>query len=213
MAERQMPTNPVPLYPSNSFANKASKPEQKQIKAVTTGKVQKQGIFKRLGRALLEDSIANAREAAMSDIIVPGIKSLIYDTLVEGLSVVLFGSFGAIDPGRSRNHNYTSYSRYYEKRNGRSGPIEEYKGSSRRVYDVDDIIVESRRDAIKVLEEAEWIIHKYGQLSVADYYDIVGITSPWTEHNYGWISLEGAGIRSVRDGFLIVMPAPKLLDD
>ena len=47
----------------------------------------------------------------------------------------------------------------------------------------------------------------------ADFYDIVGVTSEFTDNKYGWTSIRKAGIKPVREGFLIVLPRTRVLDD
>ena len=79
--------------------------------------------------------------------------------------------------------------------------------------DPDDIILDTRAEAHMVLDEMDAIIYKYGQASVADYYDVVGVTSEWTDNRYGWTSLKNASIKPVRDGFMLVMPRTHVLDD
>ena len=50
------------------------------------------------------------------------------------------------------------------------------------------------------------IIDMYGRVSVADLYDLVGITGNYTDNNYGWTNLASAEPIRVRDGYVIKLP-------
>lgn len=231
MAKREIPeTDPNALrekYPSNSQTKKVapkiepsenhenSETSIKKTRRVAKGKVRKQGLVKKFTRYIVEDTIESARERTLADIIVPGIKTLIFDALTDTLDLMLFGGSGEAPRSSRRRSNgrrdgQTSYSRFYDDK--------ERKGRSRGSYrdlpnDPDDIIMDTRREAQDVLEELDYTIHKYGQASIADFYDIVGVTSAFTDNHYGWTSIRDAGIRPVRDGFLIVLPRTRVLED
>ena len=215
--ETEDPLKLANAFPSNSYATRDSKKEEtrKDIRKVTNGKVRKQGLIRRIGRSIIEDSIETARDKAINDIAVPGFKSLIFDTLTEILEVMLFGRDGApvVNTRRyydnSRRSEQTSYSKFYDNRDRR-----DRKSRYSEVSMVpDDIIVDSRQEARAALNELDFIIHKYGQASIADFYDIVGVTSDWTDNRYGWLSLRDAKIKPVRDGFMILLPPTEVLSD
>lgn len=53
----------------------------------------------------------------------------------------------------------------------------------------------SRKEAEEVLEASVDILVKYGRLSVADIYDIVGVAPSFCDNNYGWKGAAGISIR------------------
>lgn len=222
MATRDIPSGDElrEKYPANSNAAKQervsynlpqktgddiSSSEEKQIKKVTKAKVRKQGLVKRLAMSIVEDSIESAKEKAYQEIIVPGFKSLIFDSATEILDVLLFGGSGE---GYKRSNNGRSHS----KKGDRVSYSGYYDDKSRRVergartYEPDDVIVDTRAEAKEVLDEVDRLIHQYGQASVADFYDTVGITASFTDYQYGWVSIRDASIKPIRDGFMILMP-------
>ena len=179
------------------------------------GKVRKQGLIKKFTRYMIEDTIESARERTIADIIIPGLKTLMFDAFTDTLDLVLFGGSGEVSRGSRKHSNRrregrTSYDRYYDEKDRRNRSRGSYHDLSN---DPDDIILDTRRDAQDVLEELDRTIYKYGQASIADFYDIVGVTSGFTDNKYGWTNIRNAGIRPVRDGFLIVLPRTQLLDD
>ena len=52
----------------------------------------------------------------------------------------------------------------------------------------------------------------YGQVTVADLYDLVGISGSFTDNNYGWTDMREASVRRVRDGYILSLPRPRQLD-
>mgnify|MGYP006874877087 FL=1 len=49
-------------------------------------------------------------------------------------------------------------------------------------------------------------------VSVADLYDLVGITGKVTDNNFGWTDLRNASVTRDRDGYLINLPRAIALD-
>ena len=74
---------------------------------------------------------------------------------------------------------------------------------NRSRHNFDDIILDSRGEAEEVLSHLVDLVDDYGMASVADLYDLVGITSNFTDNKYGWTNLSSASVSRVRDGYLI----------
>ena len=53
---------------------------------------------------------------------------------------------------------------------------------------------------------------RFGEVTVADLYDLVGISSDYTDRKYGWTDLATAKPIRVRGGYLLDLPRAKLLD-
>ena len=55
----------------------------------------------------------------------------------------------------------------------------------------------------------------YGTVAVADYYDMCGIGSEFTDNNYGWTveMLERAYLVPYNDGIKIILPDPERLTE
>lgn len=223
MAKREMPETDLSKlrdkYPGNSYSERdaqdSDNTETKKVRRVAQGKVRKQGLVKKFARYIIEDTVESARDRTLADIVVPGIKTLLFDTATEVLDVMLFGGSGRALRGSERRSNgrkegRRSYDRYYDEKDRREASRVSYRDLPK---DADDIILDTRRQAQDALEELDYIIHKYGQASIADYYDIVEVTSEFTDNKYGWTSLRGATIKPVRNGYLIDLPRTRLLDD
>jgi hypothetical protein len=81
----------------------------------------------------------------------------------------------------------------------------------RATHSFDEIILSSRPQADRVLDGLYEQLSRYDQVTVATLYELVGISAEFTDHRYGWTSLNGSNIRRVREGFLLDLPTPEPL--
>jgi hypothetical protein len=49
-------------------------------------------------------------------------------------------------------------------------------------------------------------------VSVADFYDLVGVDGTYTDNKYGWTNIRNAYVNRVRDGYVIKLPRAISLD-
>ena len=194
----------MPEYPDNSHSGReaASPPEKRVGKVVTgTAKTRKKSEAKKFARAFLPDDVTSVRSYILRDVVIPGVKNAIADVV----SIMLFGETGRIG-GRKNAGSKVSYNRYYDDRRddrrdyGRPRP----PGG----FDYDDIIFETRGDAELVLDQLESVINQYQIASIADLYDLAGITPPrgYTTNKYGWTDIRTAKVVPVRDGYILQLP-------
>ncbi len=224
MATREIPKSSS--YPGNSYKqrdqqqSKSVQQEKTDIpykpKQIAKARTRKKSLFKKFIGYLVEDQIENARERTLIEIIRPGLKNLIYDAATGMLDGILYGEDSRRTSGNNiraysggRRDDRVSYNKMYDDRDRRRSS-KYYKDAP---YEPDDIILDTRSQARDVLDELDYVIHKYGQASIATFYDIVGVTGDWTDNRYGWTDLRGASIKPVRDGFMIILPPTHVLDD
>ena len=72
-----------------------------------------------------------------------------------------------------------------------------------------DIVLASRSDAEAVLTQLRSLLNDYGVVTVSDLYDLVGVTSNFTDNKFGWTDLKTAVIKGVRTGYLLDLPIPQ----
>ena len=77
-----------------------------------------------------------------------------------------------------------------------------------RPYGADGSIVSTRKEGEAILDELEDILRKYGQVSVADFYDLVGVPSEYTDNKRGWKELRYTGLHKSRYGYTFSLPDP-----
>ena len=75
-------------------------------------------------------------------------------------------------------------------------------------YNWQNVIFEYRTDAEDVLSRMTDLIKYYGRVSVADLYDLMGITSANDDCHRGWYEIKSAYIQPVDKGYNISLPEP-----
>lgn len=198
-------------FPSNSHKKKLEKqPEKKVVKKVVKGgvKKRKKPLSKKLTETFIGEDIDNVSSYIINDVLIPAAKSTIFDMVQGGFEMLLFGERrGYSSRSRGNNKSYVSYNNYSNKRDDRRDIS--YRDRAR--HNFDDIILETRAEAQDVLGGLSDLIQDYDSASVADLYDLLGVTGNFTDNKYGWTDLRNASIRPVRGGYLVDLPRPILL--
>ena len=194
-------------YKPNSHRFKeeqSTKPEErKKLEKVVTGKVRtkKKSETSKLAEIFIAEDAANVKNYILMDVLVPAIKKAISDIVRDGIDMILYGeASGKRKPGTNSmyvSYNKCSYPREYDRREPQR---------TRGGYNPDDIVLETRGEAEEVLARMDELIDMYGQVSVADLYDLVGKTCEYTDNKYGWTNIRNAEPVRVRDGYLLKMP-------
>lgn len=218
MAGNQKPMVDREAYPSNSKRTKedmSEKVEKKpEVQKIVTGRVRKQkkGFFKRIGQTMFGDDTRSVGAYVLQDILIPAAKDLIVDTIRGGIEVAVYGE----RQSRNSRKGYTHYDKVSYRSGDRDRERErdrrEVSRSARARHDFDDIVLDSRGEAEDVRIHLLDLCDEYGQATVADFYDLVGVTSSFTDNKYGWTDLRSASVSRVKDGYLINLPRTELLD-
>lgn len=173
----------------------------KKINKVVSGGVKTKKKNKFITRFLKQD-LRTLTSSVVDDVLIPAGKKVIQ----EAIDAILYP--GGDGRSSSRRADKVSYGRYYE-RNRREEP----RRTQYNTYNYDELIFDTRADAEVVLSQLEeLVLSKYGVASVADLYDLAGVTGTFTDNNYGWMDLRSARIDRCRDGFTIVLPPAKPID-
>lgn len=192
------------------FPPNNKKTSEKKVEKITSGKVikQKKTLGKKFAETFLGDNIESVSSYIIYDIIIPAAKNMISDTVSNGIEMILFGQTRGSRTRRDRGKSYVSYSNYYKDRY----QDRQISQRNRARHNFDDIILESRGEAEEVLSHLVELTEYYGMASVADLYDLVGVTSNFTDNRYGWDNLSSARVVPVRGGYLLELPKPMVLD-
>ena len=188
-------------------SHKYHEEQEKKVNKVVTSPViaRKKSPGKKFKELFLADDSESVKSYVFYDIIIPAIKNTISDIIGTSVEMLLFGE--AKNTQKTKPVSYISYNSYYNKP---ARPV--MNNYNRRISDFRDIILSSRAEAEQVLSNLTDICMTYGSATIADLYDLVGITGNYTDNKYGWIELGGANIRRVREGYLIELPKAILLD-
>lgn len=205
-------------FPNNSNKMKAvssldQKPQDTPPKAkkVVTGAVQvkPKSEARKIADIFVADEVHNVTNRVIDEVLIPGIRDMIRTMITEAADM-MFGGGRKRNDGRPSYSTYGSYYRYGDANSKRDTP----PFRSRRDFDIGDIVLSTRADAEDVLQEMDDWVARYGTITVASLYDILGMDlSNYQANRYGWHSLRDADVQRVSGGYLLRLPRPELLRD
>lgn len=194
-------------YKPNSHKSKekaaaAAKTEKKVEKVVNgTVKTKKKSEMNKLKDLFISEDAANVKSYILMDVLVPAVKKAISDIVTDGVSMILFGTTG--NRSSRGNSSFISYDKFSRREDDRRYG----SARTRSGYNFDDIYLESRGEAEEVLSRMDELIDMYGVVSVADLYDLVGITGNYTDNKYGWTNIRNAEpVRAMGGGYMLKLP-------
>lgn len=186
-------------YKGNSNRSKEEQALPKRTEPVVGGAVhrrEKTGLSKVAG-IFLPGDVDSVKSYILSDVLVPTIKRAILDVICNGASMLMGEKpKNSAGPGAK-----VSYRQYY-----RDDQRDYAKPRTQQQHSYDDIIFENRGDAEAVLERMEELVDRFGTVSVADLFDLAGMSCQYTDNKYGWTNLNGVQVIRVRDGYQIDLP-------
>lgn len=194
-------------YKPNSHRSKEAPPvKEKKVEKVVQGavKTRKKNGLEKAKSVFISDDAANIKNYVVMDVLIPAMKKAISDIVTNGIEMILYGETGRTK--RSSPAGSVSYRNYYDRRDD---DRRTYKTPTRVGYSIDDIVLETRGDAEDVLSRMDELVDTYGIVSVADMYEMVGITGNYTDNKYGWTNIRNARPVRVRDGYLLDLPKPQ----
>lgn len=178
----------------------------KKITKVIDGsaKKAKKGESRKIIEAFLpSDGIEGIKDHILMDVVIPTIKQIITDTI----NTILYGTIGprGTGPINGVRTNRVSYDNYSSPKNNSSMP----KPTRSSVYDFEDIVLETRGQALSVITCMQEIVAQYNSVCVSDLYEMVGLTGNYIDTNYGWLDLENVEVIQLRQGgYMIKLPRP-----
>lgn len=186
-------------FPPNSHKYKEA--QEKKVTKVISGeaKIQKKPEARKFVDALVSEDAANVKDYIFMDVLIPYIKDALANIIKGSVDMILYGESGRNNTRQGRSDK-VSYRQYYDQ-GDRFIRGDNRRERVRERFSYDTISVPSRGEAERVLTCLSDLIDEYGQATVADLYDLVGITCENTDFNYGWMNLRNASIYRSRDGY------------
>ena len=203
-----------PVYTPNSHKYKEEQKNaavaEKRVQKVVKGPVKtKKNEIRKFADIFISEDIASVKSYIFMDVLVPAIKKAVYDIVTNGIDMFLYGGSGK-NRGNSSGTK-VSYRSYYDQKNN-SG----YRGSentqSRNGFEYDDIVFGNRGEAEAVKQQMQATIGRYGVVTVADLYDMVDLSAPYTSQKYGWMDVSSAEAVRTRDGYILKLPRAVPID-
>lgn len=192
-------------YKPNSHKSKEEQKEstsEKKVEKVISGtaKSKKKNEIQKFADVFISEDVNNVKSYILLDVLIPAIKKAVSDIVTNGIDMILYGESEKIK--KNSTSSKISYRSYYDNDRKYS-----YNSSAvKRGYSYDDIILDNRGEAEDVLARMDELVATYGIASVADLYDLVGITGNYTDNKYGWTDVRSATVVRTRDGYLIKLP-------
>lgn len=228
------PNSPVPINDFNNYPNASSslkkmseedkpkaKPKQEQIVETNHVSVKKQSAWKKAKHRIFEQEGAELKNYVVNDVLIPSIKETISNIVANGVDILLYGDARhtmsrrqGILGGSTRYGNYVSYNSISNSKpnNSIARPSVGNSTGIRSRLSLDDFIFQNRMEAMDILDRMSTLLTDYGVVTVADLYDMCGLKTPYTYNNYAWKDLSTAGVSLTRDGYLLNLPTPQVLD-
>lgn len=206
-------------FPSNSHKVTRPEPEpEKKIEKVIEGEVvrRKKPLGKRFKDMFVSGDAHSVGQYVMFEVLLPAMKDTIADITSQGVERMLFGearSTSRRTGARPGQNAYVQYNRFSSS--SRADSRRDREGPSRRAranHDFDEIILATRVEAEEVIDRLFDLVAKYDSASVADLYELVGVSGSYTDDKWGWVDIRGAGVTRVRNGYLLDLPRPEPLD-
>ena len=182
--------------PGNSkTTGRSTNTERPKTKKIITGggRVKEKGFFTKFVETFVGMPVEDVAHNLIQETVVPAIKNTVLDSLNNGFEMLLYGETSH----RSKNKSgYKAYSSYYDNKNSSKS-----SSSSRRSsrYGVKEYLFEKKQDAIDVLDDMRDMIAEYDEVSVSNYYGLIGLTQDFTDEEHGWRNLDHTRIFTVRD--------------
>ena len=211
-------------FPGNSHTEKVKKKKQeeekpvKNIEKVVEGTVvqRKRGWWRRVQDAMTGDDAQTVGAYILYELAIPAFRDLIFDIIRNGAERSLYGE---VRPsrgsgrgfGRNNTINYGVMSRSRDDRDYRN-ERREVSLRARRNHDFGEIIIPDRGEAEEVIDRLVDLIDRFGVATISDLYDLVGVTSDYSDEKWGWYNLASARAVRTRDGYLLDLPRTEPID-
>lgn len=203
-------------FPPNSHISKDDSVD-KQLAQVTSGTVirRKKSFGSKLKDTFIQGDLKTAIRYAASDIVIPMISDMLYEASTGALQKLFLGENRRRIGSTTPYHGSSGVIDYSKIARGPMGAASHMASSARAMsrmararHDFDAIVIESRGEAEDVVSQLMEIVSKYGEATVADLYQLVGVTPAHTDHKWGWKNLTGAGVSRDRHGYVLDLPEP-----
>lgn len=163
-------------------------------------------------------SAANIVEFVIHEVLIPAAKDAAHDAVLGGLEKRLYGDVRSVTRRASATRSGGLSSNngpkvHYDRMSSNNSKPASPTGRRNGNYDIGQIIIPTRAQANEILEMMFNIIGQYEVVTVAELFEMAGMTPVYTDRQHGWTSLRGAQAHLVRGGgYLLDLPAPEALE-
>lgn len=212
-------------FPSNSRRRldeakntQTSESVEPKFEKVITGTVIKRK--KPLGRRLMDTFFSTDSSSVVGylgkEVLLPALQNLVIDFVTQGIEKAVHGDSYTPRPRSARGTSGPRTHISYDRPSSivRSTSISPASAPRRPVtqasaFDIGEIILGTKLEAQVVIEKLGEAIEEYGAVTVANLNDLIGQTSAYTDHKWGWTDLVDLRLKRVSEGYLLVLPEPE----
>ena len=214
MAEFDMSNLPGNHQSEPSALKDEPEPPKKERASLVAKPATKRPIFSKFFKGGASQDAKDIGAYVVEDIILPSIRDLVFAVITQGATKAIYGD--AKPPKRMSGYTqYSSATRVTRLGDDRAGfNVSERRQSAyqsmNRAYE--DLRFDDYLDAQNILDHMNDYLDTYKAISVADLYDMCGITPTYQDNTYGWESLGTARVEFVRGNqYRLHLPRPKKL--
>lgn len=202
-------------YPSNS-KTKATPPE-KNVERVTSAEAvrRKKSLGKQFKETFVGGDAKSALHYVIFGVMLPAAKDTLVEAASQGFERLIFGETRSRRGMRNPAAGPSGYVSYDQLKSAARSPMPQRQISkrARSRHDFDEIVLASRTEAEEVIDRLFDLVSRYDAATVADLYELTGLSSTHSDHKWGWTDLRGATVSRLRNsGYLLDLPEPEPLD-
>lgn len=208
MAEQKIPTRDEL---EKKYAIKQQETQKEPVQKIATGPVtiKKRSLGRRFADIFIGKDINDVGNYILMGVVVPSLKTIICDVARDVPQLLFFGTTRNV-PGYGPNqyNPQASYFRYDKVSTSPTTTTNMYGQPKAQTtnYMRDDIILRTAGEAESVLLQMLDRIERYGEVTLLEVNDMLGVPFSHTDNDWGWKNLASARIRPVRGGHLLDLP-------
>lgn len=206
-------------FPSNANKHQpqAKREPPKKVEKIVSGEVirRRKPAHRRVFESFVGDSVGGVWSYVLLDVLIPAAKDMVYDAMSTGFERLLFreGRHRGRRGGPPSQFGHVAYNRYSSS-SRRDEPRRELSRRSRSSHDFDEIMFPTRVEAQEVIDQMYFYIDQYDAVSVAEMYEMAGVSSNFVDRRWGWTELSDTAVRRTRNGYYVLdLPKPEPLND
>lgn len=209
-------------FPSNSRKpntplDKTPPPDDEAVKLekVVTGSVIRRR--KPLGRRIMDTFFSGDSTSVVGylgkEVLLPALQNLITDFVTQGIERAVYGEVQT--PRRNArggatgrplvSYNTASTVRPAATSNVVRRPVVRQVPAT----DLGEIVLPDLNQTQIVIENLYRTVEEYGCATVSNLKELIGETSLYTDHKWGWTDLTDLTAKRVREGYLLIIPDPE----
>lgn len=185
---------------NKSKAEAAKKKEKPKFTKVIDGEatLEKHGIINRVFKNFIKEDARTVFNYTLEEVVAPGIKTVLENVIKASIDMFFWGKGGKAS-GQNVPVAKISYSNYY-------GTVQQQKTAKNASYFFADPEFDTREKADAVLKAMKEALGIYDNVSIADLYDMSGVTGVYrpNDNKYGWFDLSGADVVRRIDGKYVI---------